>query len=311
VRRRLALLAAVAACGVAAPAVAQSSQVGANGLRYLSWPGKGAAPAPAPRAAAPETVTAVAATPPADAPAARTLRPPSARLIARAPMAEAPRPGLTPASAWLPPREAPPAVYPAPVETAYAPPPARAPAREVVREAAPAPVPASEYAPPPAPIPEPVREIAREAAPLREAPPAADPAYDPMAPRRDAPIFRLQRPNAEAAAPQPSAPQASAPPAEYAPQPAVQPEPQAGQQPRVIAGAAGQGSRYYSLHRQAGRQPDSVPTPPPVYLDALPVQLDETPSSGDLAAPPEPPSMYRDAQGRVRATPQVEADPLP
>lgn len=294
-RRRLALFAAVAACGVAAPALAQSSQVGANGLRYLSWPGKGAAPTP--RAAAPETVTAVASTPAADVPAARTLRPPSARLIARAPMAEAPRPGLTPASAWLPPREAPPAVYPAPVETAYAPPPAPAPVREVVRETAPAPVPAPAYAPPPAPapIPEPVREIAREAAPLREAPPAADPAYDPMAPRRDAPIFRLQRPNAEAAAPQPS----------------IQPELQAAPQPRVIAGAAGQGSRYYSLHRQAGRQPDSVPTPPPVYLDALPVQLDETPSSGDLAAPPEPPSMYRDAQGRVRATPQVEADPLP
>lgn len=304
-RRRLALIAAVAACGVAAPALAQSSQVGANGLRYLSWPGKGAAAAP--QAAAPEPAAPVASSPAVDAPAARTLRPPSARLIARAPMAEAPRPGLTPASAWLPPREAPAVVYSTPAETAYAPPPltaAAAPMHEVVREAAPVPVPA--YAPPPAPIPEPVRETAREAAPLREAAPAADPAYDAMAPRRDAPIFRLQRPAAET-----GAPPASAPPAEHAPPQAAQAPAQATPQPRVIAGAAGQGSRYYSLHRQAGRQPDSVPTPPPVYLDVLPVQMDEIPSSGDLAAPPEPPPLYRDAQGRVRAAPQVEADFIP
>lgn len=160
-------------------------------------------------------------------------------------------------------------------------------------------------APAPAPVPETVREIAREAAPLAEAP-VADPAYDPMAPRRDAPIFRLQRPNAGAG----TVPQAAAAPVvEYRPEP--QPTAEAAPPPRVVAGAPGQGSRYYSLHRQAGRQPDSVPTPPPVYLDALPVQLNEVPSAGDLAAPPEPPSLYRDAQGRVRAAPQTEADPIP
>lgn len=293
-------VAAIALTAAATPASAQSAATGANGLRYLSWPGKATMAAPAPSPAPSVAADAVAAAP-AAAPL-RTVRPPSARLIARPPMTEVARPGLTPASAWIPPRDAPATVYPAPAEIAYAPPP------PPVREAPPA------YAPPPpapvpAPVPEPVPEIAREAAARPEpAPqPAADPAYDPMAPRRDAPIFRLQRPEYGAepvAAPMPSEAQATSP------QSAPQSPPQSAQ-PRVIAGAAGQGSRYYSLHRQAGRQPDSVPTPPPVYLDALPVQLDETPSSGDLAAPPEPPALYRDAQGRVRATPQVEADPIP
>lgn len=295
-------VAAVALTTAASPALAQSAATGANGLRYLSWPGKAAMAAPAPSPAP----SAAAEPAPQPAAAGRTVRPPSARLIARPPMTEVARPGLTPAGAWLPPREAPATVYPAPTETAYAPPPMPAP----VREAPPAYVPPPPPMPLPAPVPEPVPEIVREAARVEAPPqPPADPAYDPMAPRRDAPIFRLQRPDygAEPAAPQPVEPEA----ARIQPAPLPQAAPQAAPQPRVIAGAAGQGSRYYSLHRQAGRQPDSVPTPPPVYLDALPVQLDETPSSGDLAAPPEPPALYRDAQGRVRATPQVEADPIP
>lgn len=107
-----------------------------------------------------------------------------------------------------------------------------------------------------------------------------------MAPRRDAPIFRLQRPQA----PVQTAPVSTIPtePASVEPQPAP-------------AAAPGGGSRYYSVHRQAGRQPDAAPTPTPIYLDALPVDLDRTPSSTDLAEPPPAPNLIRNANGRVQA----------
>ncbi|WP_409020169.1 hypothetical protein [Brevundimonas vesicularis] len=72
---------------------------------------------------------------------------------------------------------------------------------------------------------------------------AAPATADPLAPRRDAPIFRMGE--------QGQAAPASAP----APAPAPAPYGQA---------------RYYSVHRQYGRQPDAPPMLPPVYLDALP-----------------------------------------
>ena len=114
------------------------------------------------------------------------------------------------------------------------------------------------------------------------APVPADPAFDPMAPRRDAPIFQLQRNT-----PQPAAP---------APAPAPAPP-------------APNGARYYSVHRQAGRQPDATPLPAPNYLDALPVELDQPIASDDLAQPPEAPAVMRDAQGRLRAAPMAD-DPV-
>jgi len=114
---------------------------------------------------------------------------------------------------------------------------------------------------------------------------------DPMAPRRDAPIYRLQRPQAGA-------------PLDAA---AVAASDQAAQTP--VAGD--NSARYYSVHRQAGRHPDAIPAPQQTYLDALPVQMAQTPQSSDLAQPDGPPALIRNANGSLRAVPQTEADNLP
>jgi hypothetical protein len=131
--------------------------------------------------------------------------------------------------------------------------------------------------------------------------PAADQSepFDPMAPRRDAPIFRMQQDAAVAT---------TVPPA-----PAVQPAsaaPQAVPQPRRVAEAVNsgerppqQGGRYYSVHRQNGRQPDGLQMPEPTYVDALAVTMPETIASQDLAAPEPGPTLIRDAQGRMRQMP--------
>jgi hypothetical protein len=74
-------------------------------------------------------------------------------------------------------------------------------------------------------------------------------------------------------------------------------------------GPASDGARYYSVHRQAGRQPDATPIPDPSYLDALPVELDQPPASTDLAEPPAAPPLIRDSSGRLRAAPPVD-DPM-
>lgn len=131
-----------------------------------------------------------------------------------------------------------------------------------------------------------------------------------MAPRRDAPIFQLQRntpqPPAAAPAPQPAATDAARPDPKSAPQPAPA---AAAAQPAPVAVPTQGSARYYSVHRQAGRQPDATPLPAPNYLDAMPVELNDTPTSDDLAQPPEPPALMRDAQGRLRAAPMAD-DPL-
>ena len=102
-----------------------------------------------------------------------------------------------------------------------------------------------------------------------------------------------------APAPAPTQGQAPATPAAPAPQPASNDAPSQGS------------ARYYSVHRQAGRQPDATPLPASNYLDAMPVELNETPSSDDLAQPPEPPAVMRDAQGRLRAAPLADDPMLP
>jgi hypothetical protein len=118
-----------------------------------------------------------------------------------------------------------------------------------------------------------------------------------MAPRRDALIFSLQRPAPAAVAPTPQTPaQAEA-------------EPQAA--PGAETPAPQASARYYSVHRQAGRQPDATPLPAPVYLDALPVDLTATPASPDLAEPPAAPNLIRNANGRLQALPANEDPVLP
>jgi hypothetical protein len=134
-----------------------------------------------------------------------------------------------------------------------------------------------------------------------QAPPVESSPFDPMAPRRDAPIFRMQQ-DSPALAPAPAA----APPV-------VQPAAAAAQatpQPRRVAEVSNsgerppaQGGRYYSVHRQNGRQPDALEMPAPNYVDALVVTMPETIASQDLAAPEQGPTLIRDAQGRVRPAP--------
>ena len=97
------------------------------------------------------------------------------------------------------------------------------------------------------------------------------------------------------------------------PTPDVQPAsaaPQAAPQPRRVAEAVNsgerppqQGGRYYSVHRQNGRQPDGLQMPEPTYVDALAVTMPETIASQDLAAPEPGPTLIRDAQGRMRQMP--------
>lgn len=271
-----------AASLVAGAAVAQQAPTNTAGLRYLSWPGKppvaarsAQSPAPRPAVTQPETpqptVVAANRTIPGAIPLAR---------LAPAPSAAPPRSnGLTPASAWM----GQPA--PAPVQSAPAPytPAPQPPAPEPVQSQ-----PQAEVAP--------ASQQTVQAAPELQPEPQPQPAEaaavaDPMAPRRDAPIYRLQRP--QAGVPLDGAAVA------------------ANQQAAQMAPTGDNSARYYSVHRQAGRHPDAIQAPQQTYLDALPVEMTQTPRSNDLAQPDGPPALIRNANGSLRAVPQTEADDLP
>lgn len=271
------LFAALMGAGAAAAQVATTSE----GLRYLSWPGK------PPVARGPDARASSAQT---TAPRATLAALPLARLGAPASTAVAARRGLTPASDWLSPAVASQPVsqprpyeattpQPAPVQVASAQPePVQAPIvrapvvqAPVVQAAADRTAPAPQNAPQPAP--------------------QADALGDPMAPRRDAPIFRLTQTSMAAAAP------AATPPVQTA---AVQAE---ASPLASVPSAVPQGARFYSVHRQAGHRPDPIPQAQPVYLDALPVEMSQTPSSADLAQPDGPPALIRNRDGSVRAAP--------
>lgn len=219
----------------------------------------------------------------------------------RAALTPAPGPArrtLTPANAWMQPAPQPIAAQPVPQPVIPAPQP------QPVRSQ-PQPQPAVDYLPnqgrgQPAPV-EAVYAPPPPAAPA-PAPAPADRAADPMAPRRDAPIFRMQ----QGATPQPmpaqvaadAAPQAAAASADQPPRPVrVATVVNTGEQPPQ------QGARYYSVHRQNGRQPDALVMPTPTYVDALAVTMTETPASQDLAQPDQGPTLIRDGQGRMRAAP--------
>lgn len=299
-RRALAVSIVMTAVNLAAgAAVAQQAPTNASGLRYLSWPGKlavaaRATPSPAViQAEAPApTVTAANRTLPGAIPLARLSPAPSV-----APSVTTPRSnGLTPASAWMPqraPMHAEPAqtapVQAAPVDNAPAQATRVAPSPYVPepQASAPQPQPAPQMQAEPAPVPQQAAQAEPEPAPQPDQAAVAD----PMAPRRDAPIYRLQRPQAGA-------------PLEAA---AVAASGQAAQTP--VAGD--NSARYYSVHRQAGRHPDAIPAPQQTYLDAMPVQMAQTPQSSDLAQPDGPPALIRNANGALRAVPQTEADNLP
>lgn len=298
-RRALAVSIVLTAVNLAAgAAVAQQAPTNASGLRYLSWPGKPAVSAratPTPaviqtEAPAP-TVTAANRTLPGAIPLARLSPAPSVTPSIATPRSN----GLTPASAWMPQR-APTPAEPAQIAPVEAAPVETAPARATATRVAPSP-----YVPEPqpsAPQPQPEPQMRAEPQPVpqpaaqAEPQPAPQPAVaDPMAPRRDAPIYRLQRP--QAGAPLDAAAVAAS--GQAAPTPT----------------AGDNSARYYSVHRQAGRHPDAIPAPQQTYLDAMPVQMAQTPQSSDLAQPDGPPALIRNANGALRAVPQTEADNLP
>ncbi|ANC53997.1 MAG: hypothetical protein ACJAVC_000390 [Brevundimonas sp.] len=299
-RRALAVSIVLTAVNLAAgAAVAQQAPTNASGLRYLSWPGKPAVAAratPTPaviQAEAPApTVTAANRSLPGAIPLARLSPAPSVTPSISTPRSN----GLTPASAWMPQRAPTPAepahsapVEAAPVETAPAQATRVAPSPYVPepQPSAPQPQPEPQMQAEPAPVP----QQAAQAEPQPATQPAQAAVADPMAPRRDAPIYRLQRP--QAGAPLDAAAVAAS--GQAAPTPT----------------AGDNSARYYSVHRQAGRHPDAIPAPQQTYLDAMPVQMAQTPQSSDLAQPDGPPALIRNANGALRAVPQTEADNLP
>ena len=297
-RRALAVSIVLTAVNLAAgAAVAQQAPTNASGLRYLSWPGKPAVSAratPTPaviQAEAPApTVTAANRTLPGAIPLARLSPAPSVTPSVTTPRSN----GLTPASAWMPQRAPTPAepaqtapIEAAPVETAPARATRVAPSPYVPEPQASAPQPEPQMQAEPAPVP----QQAAQAEPRPVTQPDQPAVADPMAPRRDAPIYRLQRP--QAGAPLDAAAVAAS--GQAAPTPT----------------AGDNSARYYSVHRQAGRHPDAIPAPQQTYLDAMPVQMAQTPQSSDLAQPDGPPALIRNANGALRAVPQTEADNLP
>ncbi|MBO9501074.1 hypothetical protein [Brevundimonas sp. A19_0] len=290
---------------LAGPAMVQAQDAPARDaptLRYLDWNGR-PAPVAMARAETPAARDDIPALRPASAviPHAGTqsyasvpeLRPATPRLPLRTIRADG-RPGLTPADAFfaapqsVPVSAPPPPPPPQPVRTPVAEARPVVPSAPPVRQA-PAPAPVER----PAPQPEPVPVPAPAPAPTRP-PEWAD---DPMAPRADAPIWSVGQ---SRQAPTPAAAPAPAPALSQPVAPVAQPQPT--YQTDSTPQAAPQGARYYSVHRQNGRQPDRTPMPEQVYLDALPIELEETPSSPSLARPPEPPQLVRNPDGTVRRT---------
>ena len=272
IRPAILLSTATLACALAGTVQAQT----APGPRYMSWAGRPATTTPA---------NVVAAQAQAQAHSGMIPRRVAPSQAASRPMmqpAPTPRPvsnGLTPASAWLGPQPVSSFAPGSPDPLAYtremtapvpAPPPAPAPVMAVQPTVQPAPR---------QPQPDFLPNQGAPATNMAETPrPAPTAAADPMAPRADALIFRLR--------PQASPQQPSA----HTDQPA----------PQVYAAAAAptaaqpgqQGSRYYSVHREAGHAPDRTPLPEAVFYDSVAL---------DLAAPPETEVPQRDAQGRLRA----------
>ena len=124
------------------------------------------------------------------------------------------------------------------------------------------------------------------------------PSADPMAPRRDALIFRMQAEASSQPAPARNEPQAPSP------------APPAPAYAAVSGQPARDGARYYSVHRAAGRQPDAPTMPASVYLDHMPIDLTDPPTSADLAEPPATPAVTRTVNGRVQVI-NPDEDPSP
>ena len=327
--RHALILTSVLASLTAGTAVAQERPGQDAGLRYLGWAGRSTDTAP--RGPQSSTSADGLRRPAAVIPHAGTGAPPLTRASATATQPRTPdriqRSGLTPATAWLHPIAATPtpAYAPAYVQAEaqpeytadYLPDPVR-PAPTRPQQAQPQQV----QSQPVQQRPEPVRveaatvqsrpvqsQVVQPQQPIQQQPaqpgyeiPAYDPA-DPMAPRADAPVFRMQQQPAQQ---QPVAQQQLAP-AQIAPQTQQlaqqQPQQQAQQAAPAQAGPS-QTARYYSVHRQYGRQPDAVLMPVQGNVDVL--QLSEAPTSADLSEPQAGPNLMRTADGKLVPVPDQD-----
>ncbi len=314
---------------LATPALAQQARPGEPlGLRYLSWAGKPATPTGGLRGAievAPSqhTVTTAPGRPnrygaalaggngltPASVWTGGPTRPPVADAPQPQPMPmPMPRSSATPRRAQGMPQiiETPASAPSSPQMadaglTASAPvyDPSRSLRRQDPYYAAPPavqmamqPTPQPTYMPPPVPIPTATDTTAPSSAPPSSAPPVA---HDPMAPRPDALIFRMNQPASTGAA-QPQQPAQAAPQrlAEAAPTQSY-PAGQPGQPPRV-------GARYYSVHREAGHSPDPLTLPESVFIGG---------AAADLAEPPPAPIVPRSINGRTQVVVPNQDPTLP
>ncbi len=124
---------------------------------------------------------------------------------------------------------------------------------------------------------------------------AGVPVADPMAPRRDAPIFSIQGAQPQMQAPPPTQPQG---------------QPQSQAQTASADGPARSGPRYYSVHRAAGHEPDPTAMPESVYA-VIPEGAFLDAARTDLADPPPPPIQTRTINGRVQAINQGADPSLP
>lgn len=284
--------------------------------------------APEPQARGPEALPSVrqdhvAANAPAYAPTAYTNPAPTPLPAARPGYTPVPRSPVPTANAAY---EAQPEARPdARPQTPPAPPPAPrqnaslTPVGPSAAVAAPMNAPGQTYAPPPQqqraapqpiapqPAPQPQVQADPPAAAVAAAVAAASPTpFDPMAPRRDAPIFRMrQNPAAPmqtlAQTPEPTAPNVSAQVQDQNPaQAAADAAPAAYAANPMPQGR--DGARYYSVHRAAGHRPDPTPMPVSVYLENVPM---------DLAAPPEDPPVQRLINGRVQTIAANQDPSLP
>lgn len=163
-------------------------------------------------------------------------------------------------------------------------------------QAAMQPSPQPTYMPPPAPIPTAIDPAMQAQQQAQSSAP-----YDPNAPRRDALIFSMNQggaasgqPQAQAQQPQYAPQHAPAPTDPNAPRQLAQAAPtQSGQPPRESA-------RYYSVHREAGHEPDAMTLPESVFIGGG--------ATPDLAEPPPVPIMPRTVNGRAQV--MVNQEPV-
>lgn len=136
---------------------------------------------------------------------------------------------------------------------------------------------------------------------------AGAPVADPMAPRRDAPIFSIAgaHPQSPAVVPLQQGQVPGRPEGQAPSQGQLQ-----GQQTASVEGPPRSGPRYYSVHRAAGHQPDPTAMPESVYA-VIPEGAFLDAARTDLAEPPPPPVQTRTINGRVQAINQGDNPSLP